>query len=91
MEEIKQLLKELKQLTLISSKDILTLQESALYLGISEKTLRSHLSELERYKPSGKMVYIRKEELDRWMLRNPIPSDGDIERQAGIYCDNHYN
>lgn len=89
MEEIKAILTEIRQLTLISSKDILTLEESAVYLGISEKTLRSHIGEFRRYKPSGKQVYIRKEELDRWMMRNPIPSDEDVERQAGIYIDNH--
>lgn len=88
MEEIIKRLDELKMLTLIGQKDILTLQESAIYLGITEKTLRSHLGEFRRYKPC-KNIYIRKDELDRWLMRNPIASDDDIERQASIFINNN--
>lgn len=90
MDEIKDLLSELCRLTLIASKDVLTIKEAATYLGISEATLRSHIGEFRRFQPTGKQVYIRKDELDRWMQQNPIPSDKDIERAADIHLSNQF-
>lgn len=90
MDEIKDLLSELCRLTLISSKDVLTIKEAAIYLGISEPTLRSHIGEFRRFQPTGKQVYIRKDELDRWMQQNPIPSESDIGRAADIHLSNQF-
>ena len=56
----------------IASKDILTLQEAALYMGISLSQIYKLTStqSIPHYKPRGKMCYFEKKELDAWLLRN---------------------
>lgn len=46
----------------------LSMSEAAAYTGLSERTLRSRLQEIPRYRPGGKLLF-RKSELDEWMLR----------------------
>lgn len=56
----------------ISSKDILTLQEASVYIGVSLSQLYKLTStqSIPHYKPRGKMCYFEKNELDAWLLRN---------------------
>ena len=56
----------------ISSKDILTLQEASVYIGVSLSQLYKLTStqSIPHYKPRGKMCYFEKTELDAWLLRN---------------------
>ena len=56
----------------ISSKDILTLQEASVYIGVSLSQLYKLTStqSSRHYKPRGKMCYFEKKELDAWLLRN---------------------
>ena len=56
----------------ISSKDILTLQEASIYIGVSLSQLYKLTStqSIPHYKPRGKMCYFEKKELDAWLLRN---------------------
>lgn len=56
----------------ISYKDILTLQETAMYLGVSLSQLYKLTStnNIPHYKPRGKMCYFERKELDKWLLRN---------------------
>ena len=56
----------------ISSKDILTLQEASVYIGVSLSQLYKMTStqSIPHYKPRGKMCYFEKKELDAWLLRN---------------------
>lgn len=54
------------------AKEMLTLPEAALYLGISMSQIYKMTSSLSipHYKPRGKMVYFDKKELVRWMRKN---------------------
>ena len=56
----------------ISSKDILTLQEASVYIGVSLSQIYKLTStqSIPHYKPRGKMCYFEKKELDAWLLRN---------------------
>ena len=56
----------------ISSKNILTLQEASVYIGVSLSQLYKLTStqSIPHYKPRGKMCYFEKKELDAWLLRN---------------------
>ena len=56
----------------ISSKDILTLQEASVYIGVSLSQLYklTRTQSIPHYKPRGKMCYFEKKELDAWLLRN---------------------
>lgn len=57
---------------LIGSKEVLTLEETCDYTGIS----RSYLYKLTasgnipHSKPNGKMIYFERRKIDRWLLRN---------------------
>ena len=68
LEEIK------KQLAFdkILKKDILTLEEAALYLGISKSTLYKKVctGTIPSYKPGNKLRYFRRIELENWVLNS---------------------
>lgn len=56
----------------ISSKKILTSQETAVYIGVSLSQLYKMTSthSIPHYKPRGKMCYFERNELDAWLLQN---------------------
>ena len=70
-------------------KETLTLEESAIYLGISKSTLYKLTSagELATIKRKGKIKYIAKEELDRWINPNVLFNDDEDKRLAEMKSD----
>jgi excisionase family DNA binding protein len=72
-------------------KKVLTFAEACAYLDLSE----SHLYKLTadgtvpHSKPNGKKLYFRREELDAWVMSNPVKTRADIEREAATYCMQH--
>ncbi len=78
-----------KQVSL-SQKDVLTFDEVCTYTGLS----RSHLykltcsNKIPHSKPFGKMLYFDRQELNKWLLQNPIATDQELEQQAVDYCYN---
>ncbi|WP_077413875.1 excisionase family DNA-binding protein [Chryseobacterium sp. JV274] len=56
----------------LSNKEILTMDEAGNYLGISKSYLYKLTSskEISHYKPSGKLIYFKRGDLDSWLLRN---------------------
>jgi len=81
MEKIEQLL--LAQNSL--QKDILTFNEAAAYLDVSH----SHLYKLTStaaipvYKPNGKKLYFKKNELDEWIVNAKQESVNEIGNNIG--------
>ena len=59
-------------LTLISQKEVLTLGEASLYTGYQPSTIYKHIKEsgLISYCPSGKKIFIKREDLVKWLTRN---------------------
>ena len=55
-------------------KEVLTLEEAALFMGISRSTLykMTHSSAIPFYRPNGKLIYFEKSELLAWMRRRPL-------------------
>lgn len=70
-------------------KETLTVEESAIYLGLSKSTMYKMTSsgELTLSKPNGKKAYIKKAELDRWMNQNVLLSDEENMRLAEMKAD----
>jgi excisionase family DNA binding protein len=68
----------------ITQKAVLTLPEAAIYTGRTASNLYKLSSQgrIPCSKPEGKMLYFSREKLDEWMLRNPIRTNEDIEREA---------
>jgi excisionase family DNA binding protein len=64
----------LLQMTILSGKQALTLDEAARYTGLSHSQLYKMTSEgsIPHYKPRGKLIYFDRDELAAWSLRNPV-------------------
>ncbi len=82
-------LSEIKQLTLIGTKKVLTLSETALLTGMS----RSHLYKLvcQRRIPyykseGGKLTYFHKEEIENWLLASRTMTEDERQRIVDSYC-----
>jgi len=62
----------------------LNLEETADYLHVSKSYLYKLTSQnkIPYYKPSGKLVYFDKKELDAWILQNRITPQTEIQEAA---------
>lgn len=80
--KLKDLTREDKVL-LILGKDVLTIDEASIFLGISKSTLWKYTSQnkIPHYK-SGKRLYFKKSELEEWMLSNKVKTLDEIEAEA---------
>ena len=69
---------------LFDAKDVLTLEEAAIFLGISKSSLykMTHKHELPFYRPNGKLIYFEKSELVKWMRQNHSMSEEEIKETA---------
>ena len=68
------------------NKTILTVQELSVYASIS-KSYIYHLTssgKLKCYKPFDK-IYFKREEVDEFLLSNPVASDKDVEARVSRY------
>ena len=72
----------------ITAKEVLTSQEAARYMGISKSYLYklTMRQEIPHYKPSGKMCYFNRHELDGWMQKNRINTAAEAAQQAHGHC-----
>lgn len=70
------------------SKEILTSDEAAKYMGISMSYLYklTMRREIPHYKPTGKLCYFNRQELINWLQRNPIATVQNISKHAQGYC-----
>ena len=82
-------LQELKNLTVLSAKQALTMSDTALLTGLS----KSHLYKLvcakkiPYYKSQGgKLTYFDKDEVNGWMLQHRVKTSDELETEAATYC-----
>lgn len=77
-EDIKQIAtavaEALGRVTPLHAKEFLSLNEAALYTGITKSTLYklTHNRQIPYSKPSGKLCFFRRSDLDEWMMSNPV-------------------
>lgn len=66
------------------AKEILTLEEAAIFLGISKSCLykMTHNQVVPFYKPNNKLVYFERSELMKWIRSCRVASNEDIENEA---------
>lgn len=87
-EELKQITDEVTANIINCTKKVLTTDEAVRYLGIS----KSHLYKLTmqqkipHYKPTGKMCYFNRQELEQWLQANRIATEEEISQNAQRYC-----
>lgn len=54
-------------------KPMLTMREAAMFTGLSKHTLYKLIqaNKIKHYRPNGKLVYFRRDELEAWLMKNP--------------------
>jgi excisionase family DNA binding protein len=74
--------------TIFTTKEVLTSDEAAKYMGISKSYLYklTMLRKIPHYKPMGKMCYFNRAELEVWLQNNRIATDSEINQKAQSYC-----
>jgi excisionase family DNA binding protein len=62
----------------------LTLKEAAVFLGLKPSYVYNlvHFGKLSAYKPGGKILFFKQEELERYAFRNKKVSDDELAEQA---------
>lgn len=74
--------------TIFCTKEVLTSEEVARYMGVS----RSYLYKLTmrrkipHYKPMGKICYFNRQEVEQWLQSNRVATDTELNNQANNYC-----
>lgn len=84
-EEFIGFIKDIKE-RLFYLKEELTTNEAALYLGMSVSTLykKTMNNELPFYKPSGRHLYFKRQELREWMLQNRNATNDEMRAEASL-------
>lgn len=70
--------------TLFCTKEVLTSDEAARYMGISKSYLYklTMRGEIPHYKPMGKMCYFNRAELEQWLQQNRCATSQEIADAA---------
>ena len=68
-------------------KPVLTFEEACRYTGLSKSWMYklTHRGDIPHYKPDGKRIYFRTQEIEQWLLRNKISSNEEIRSKAARY------
>ena len=74
--------------TLFATKEVLTSEETARYMGVSKSYLYklTMRREIPHYKPLGKMCYFNRQEVEAWLQSNRVATATEISDQATNYC-----
>ena len=80
LDQIEQLILEQS----INTKEVLNFTEATKYLEVSASHLYklTSASILPHYKPNGKKLYFKREELNEWLLSNRSASKEEISQKA---------
>ncbi|NCB84748.1 MAG: DNA-binding protein [Bacteroidia bacterium] len=75
-------LERIEQNTLLAAKQVLTFDDVAILTGLSKSTLYKLTSQgkIPHYKPSGKMVYFDRKELEKWLRQNRNTTTNPINK-----------
>lgn len=60
--------------TKICTKEVLTSEEVAIYMGVSMRYLYklTMRKKIPHYKPTGKMIYFNRKEIEQWLQTNKV-------------------
>lgn len=87
-ENLKQVADLITANIIFCTKEVLTSDEAAKYMGISKSYLYklTMLQKVPHYKPTGKMCYFNRMELESWLQSNRVATADEISQQAQSYC-----
>ena len=88
MEEIQKVADLITANTIFCTKEVLTSDEAAKYMGISKSYLYklTMRQAIPHYKPMGKMCYFNRAELEAWLQANRVATTNEISQKAQAYC-----
>jgi len=71
-----------------TTKEVLTSDEAARYMGVSKSYLYklTMTQQIPHYKPMGKMCYFNRLELEKWLQSNRVSTANEISQRAQSYC-----
>lgn len=83
---VEQRLDRIEQL-LRGQKTVLNFAEACEFTGLSKTYMYklTHQGRIPHFKPHGKNIYFNREELERWLLQNPVKTAEQKEREAVAY------
>lgn len=72
----------------LSTKAVLTFQEACIYTGFSASYLYKLTAtrQIPHSKPSGKLVFFDRAELENWLMGNRVATSAEIKDKANNYC-----
>lgn len=72
----------------MEQKEMLSFNEASAFAGISKSYLYKLTSSrrIPHYKPTGKLIFFNRRELQDWLQKNKISSIDEIEAKAQSYC-----
>ena len=86
-QELTSKIDRLEKIALLGAKNVLTIDDVALITGFTKGHIYRLTSgqKIPHYKPNGRTLYFKKEEIEDWMLQNKIQTNTEIERAATTY------
>lgn len=90
-QEILTKLEEIKNLTLIAAKSILTIDDVVTLTGFTKSYVYNLTwqRKIPYYKPTGKQIYFDKAEVEAWMRQNRVNTAQEAEQKALHYVASH--
>lgn len=87
-EALKQVADLITANTLFCTKEVLTSDEAAKYIGISKSYLYklTMRQQIPHFKPMGKMCYFNRLEIEEWLQSNRVSTADEINQRANAYC-----
>ena len=87
-EDLRQIADLITANTIFCTKEVLTSEEVAAYMGISKSYLYklTMRHEIPHYKPMGKICYFNRKEVEQWLQSNRVATDDELNQQAQAYC-----
>ena len=85
MNEILKKLDRLEDLTLLSGKNVLTLEDNCLLTGLAKSTvykMTANRAIPHYHADGGKHLYFKKDEVEDWLTRNRVSSQTEDEQKA---------
>lgn len=90
IKQFNEYLANMERYALIECKNVLTFEEAVMYTGYSKGQLYRLTSEKQiPHSKRGKRVFFDKAELDRWLLKDRVPTVDEVSSQAATYIATH--
>lgn len=86
-QEILERLQAIEANTLLAAKNVLDLSDVSALTGMSKSTLYRLTSEkkIPHYKPTAKLLYFDRNEIEAWMKQNRVSTRTEAESTASAY------